>query len=284
MKDQIIKDLNNYYDGFVHLIPKLGFAILVLLFFLGLSWIVRRSLKRILSHRIDDQILVRFIARISGTLVLVVAFAFILKILGLTDIAVGLLSAAGVTAIILGFAFQDIGENFMAGIFLAFDRPFKSGDLVEVGSQKGQVVAMTIRYTQLKTGDGRDIYVPNSSIIKKELINYTVDGFLRNEITIGMDYGSNFSEAGRIIRQAVLAIPGVIREKGVSVYSSGFGDSAMNLTYTYWIDLFDSSHLPFEIKSAALEEVWSDLNDAGFSLPGNVMELKNYNDIPLKAV
>lgn len=282
MKEQLLAQLENFKTDFVALLPKLGLAVALLLVFWGLSWLFRRFLRRLLRLRLEDRLLLRFIVRSSGVVVMMVGFVLALRVLGLADIAVGLLSAAGVTAIVIGFAFKDIGENFIAGIFLAFDRPFKSGDLIQIGSQKGRVVLLNIRYTQLKTGDGKDVFVPNSSIIKGELINYTVDGYLRNEITLGIDYGSNLKQAEDIIRQVITDIPGVILDKGVSVYASGFGDSSMNLTYTYWVDLFDQQYSIVQIRSAAFQKVWTALDAAGFSLPGNILELKNYNDIPVK--
>ena len=87
-----------------------------------------------------------------------VALLLVLTIIGLGGVATGLLSGAGVGAFVIGFAFKDIGENFLAGILMAFDRPFNVGDTVELGGEKGKVIALNLRNTQVKSFDGIRIF------------------------------------------------------------------------------------------------------------------------------
>ncbi len=136
-------------------------------------------------------------------IVVVLGIVLFLRQLGWGDVAGGLLAGAGVSAIVIGFAFKDIGENFLAGFFLAFSRPFTIGDLIQVEGFKGTVRSMHFRSTHIRTYDGRDIYMPNGMLMKNPLVNFTRDGLLRHDFLIGLDYGDNIPRAIQIIMQIV---------------------------------------------------------------------------------
>src|SRR5690606_12848659 len=131
-----------------------------------------------------------------------------LRILGFSDLTSNILAGAGILTFIVGFAFKDIGENFLAGILLAFKSPFKINDLIETENIIGYVVDLTIRETRIKTLDGKDVFIPNGQIIKNPLFNYTIDGFLRYEFIIGLDYESNTKKAINLILETVKKIEG----------------------------------------------------------------------------
>src|SRR5690606_23355773 len=122
----------NYYNQIVALFPKAILSILLLAFFWLLSRVVRNRLKPFLTVRTDDPLLTQFILQIVKAVLLIIALLMVLRILGLGSIAVGVWGTAGVGAFIIGFAFKDIFEHFLAGIILAFDRPFRIGDIVEL--------------------------------------------------------------------------------------------------------------------------------------------------------
>ena len=85
-----------------------------------------------------------------------------LKVMGFEGVAAGMLAGGGATAIVFGFAFRQIGENLLAGLFLVFSRPFRIGDLIQSGGlPEGTVEALDLRNTHIRTTDGRDIFIPN---------------------------------------------------------------------------------------------------------------------------
>ena len=281
--EQFWKDLwqqmESYYNDLIILAPKLALAIIVfiLLFFLA-NWSRTYFTKR-LTARMDDRLLARFIARLVRSIVILLAFLIILKIIGLTDVAAGLVTGASVSAIVVGFAFKDIGENFLAGIILAFNMPFRVVDVVELDGHQGKVVALNFRNTQIKTFDGKDIYIPNANIIKTPVINYTIDGYQRYDFTFGLDYGSNVDQAIEITMDVLRSIPGILQEdKQPSVVIKELGTSSINLTAYYWLDTFDRTISAPKIQTQAMDKVVDALDKAGFYLPGDVLELKYYKN------
>ena len=105
-----------------------------------------------------------------------------LQILGLTAVATSLLATGGLVAVVLGFAFREIGENFLAGLLLSFSRSFEVGDLIESAGHRGRVKEIDLRQVWLRSADGRDIFVPSAEVFRSVLVNFTRDGLRRAEL------------------------------------------------------------------------------------------------------
>jgi small conductance mechanosensitive channel len=206
-----------------------------------------------------------------------------LEIVGLGDIAAHLLAGAGIITFVIGFAFKDIGENFLSGVLLAFKSPFGINDLIETGSVSGYVSEFNLRETIVKTPDGKDVFVPNSQILKNPLINYTVDGFLRYDFLIGIDYNCAVNEVVTSIGNCLATIPEVLKDKAPVVIIEELGVSAVNIRVYYWIDTFKSKSKSYHntIRSKVISEVLKTINSKGYYLPADIIELKNYKDSKL---
>lgn len=270
-------EIYSYWDKLIEVLPALGVGVILFLFFLMAGSIGQRWLRKNLKS--DDILLNRFLARAFKFLLVLVGLLVLMRSVGLKGAATGLLTSAGLGAFILGFAFKDIIENFLAGIILAFNRPFRVGDRVALDGAEGVVVTINLRETQLKSFDGRDIYIPNARVLKNHVINYTIDGFLRFSLTFGLDYGSDVEQAKSTILKIVQQTEGVLKdgEHDPLVYISDMGESTLNLTVNYWIDTFDKSVSNFKIKTHIIDTVLKVLVEEGFNLPGRVVEIKNYD-------
>jgi len=276
---EFISDVTTYMEGYYQMLVELFPNILLSLVVLVISWLasyfVKNRLRHILNQRIDDPLLARFIIRIVKTTVYIIAILLILKILGLGGAATAIWGTAGVGAFIIGFAFKDIFEHFLAGILLAFDRPFRIGDIVELDGNKGTVVALTIRSTHIKTFDGQDVYIPNGNIIKNALKNYTIDGYMRHEFTIGLDYDSDVNEAIEIIMKELNGIPEILKEeKAPAVVISDLKPGTLNLLVLFWLDTFDKTINAGLVKIKAVTNVLESLDKAGIYLPADIVEIK----------
>lgn len=281
--DDLLVTLNDYYEGFLHILPRLAFAIILLLLLIFLARAIQGFFRRQMTKRMDDKLLGGFIAKIVQTLYWIVGIILVLQVLDMTAIASSLLAGAGISAIVLGFAFRDMGENFLAGIIMAFRKPFRQGDIIQINDVTGKVLQLNIRDTQVKTFDGKDVFVPNGLILKNPLYNFTIDGYLRYEFVIGLDYESDVGTAVKIIMEALKKVPGVLtEEKSPSVTIKELSSSTINLNAYFWIDDFDSRSSIFRIKVEAVERCIEALVAAGYYMPSDIIEIKNYNDFELK--
>jgi len=286
MKERFISTFQSYWENILEKTPEitLGFVLLLLFIFIGLF--IRRLIENRLKKKVQDRILLVFIGRAVLLIFSIIGIVVFLKQVGLGNAAGGLLAGAGVSALILGFAFKDLGENFLAGFFLAFSRPFSGGDIIEINSLVGKVKEMTLRNTHIRTFDGRDIYVPNALLIKNPLTNYTKDGLMRHEFVIGMDYNINITEATKLILNTLKTQENITSIKGLEPFVAieKFASSTINLKIFFWINTHDFLGSIYGLKSKVMQEVLEALIANGFGMPAEIFELKIYqedNPIPI---
>ncbi len=234
----VYESLRQDWDAFVRLAPRL---VLALILFLVLVWIGRmvgRVVVRILQEKkfnlTHRNFFRHLITWMFGLLGLIIA----LNLLGLQAAAAGLMAGGGITAVALGFAFRGIGENLLAGFFLAFSRPFEVGDVIQSGEFQGAVRGIEMRSTHIRTGDGRDVYIPSSQIFNLPLVNFTRDGLRRLSFVVGIDYRDDGVEARRLLLQTVREVEQVLPDPGPAVSIATFQSQYQELEVSFWIDTF----------------------------------------------
>ncbi|HUH28158.1 MAG TPA: mechanosensitive ion channel family protein [Gelidibacter sp.] len=201
-----------------------------------------------------------------------------LRAAGMGGIATAILTAAGASAIVFGFAFKDIGENFIAGVILAFNRPFDVDDTVEIGDDFGKVKNLEFRYTKLKTFDGKDVYIPNSDVLRKPVTNYTEDGFFRWNFIIGIAYEDDIQGAKKTILDTLRKEPKVIEddEHENFVIEEELATSTVNLKVFFWVDTKDFRRMALITKGNVIRNVKEALEKNGYYLPADIQEIKLY--------
>ena len=284
MLEDLMLQLESYYDSLVVLIPKLVIgAVLVTIFLFALRYLRRRVVK-FAGLKADDQLLVGFIDNIFRTVNISLGVLLFLYIIGQAGLASSVLGAATLSSVVIGFAFKDIAENFLAGVIMAFNRPFRLGDTIMTGSVEGSIIEMSLRDTHVKTFDGKDVFVPNGQIIKNPLYNYTIDGFIRGNFTIGVDYDSDIEQTRKIILEVVENVPGVLNDtKPPRTHVKNLNTSTVDIEVHYWINTLNKKYSGLEIKSLAQSRVIMALKEYNIGMPANIVEIKNYESSPLKA-
>jgi small conductance mechanosensitive channel len=235
--ERMIEKLRGWLEGFVNMLPNLLVAVLVLLIFwltsVAAAAAVQRALKRI-NTRPSVRGLVATILRLS---ILFAGLMTALGILNLDKALTSILAGAGIVGLALGFAFQDLAANFISGIGLSVHRthPFKVGDLVETNSVFGTVQQITLRTTDLRTLDGKQITIPNKLIYQNKLTNHSFSGERRVDLLCGISYGEDLEKVRRVSLEAIESIDNRNRGKPVEMYFQEFGDSSINFVVWFWI-------------------------------------------------
>ncbi len=150
--------------------------------------------------------------------------------LGLGDI-IGLL---GLGSVAIGFAFQDIFKNFLAGVLLLFNEPFRLGDQVIVDKFEGTIEDITIRSTQIKTYQGERIVIPNAIVFTSPVQVLTAMPHRRTDLALGVDYNTDLPSAIQVLLKTVTRVQGVLSDPIPEVDAVGFGDSSIDLMVRYW--------------------------------------------------
>jgi len=170
--DPIIKKLESWYEDILDMTPNFILAIVVLIVSVFLAKFVRNFIQRILDRTYHNAELTRIISKIVRIAVIVAGMMMALSILHLDKTVTSILAGAGIVGLALSFAFQDIAANFVSGFFMAANRPFEIGDVIEVKGYIGSVLRINLRSTEIMIFDGNEVIIPNRYLFENPLTNY----------------------------------------------------------------------------------------------------------------
>ncbi|MDP1843918.1 MAG: mechanosensitive ion channel, partial [Sediminibacterium sp.] len=171
----------------------------------------------------------------------------------------------GALSVGIGFGLQNIVGNLVSGIILAFEKPMRVGDVVEIGNQSGTVIEIGIRSSKIAIFDGSEIIVPNSDFITQKLTNWThSNNFRRVELLISVAYGSVVEKVTEVILSSLKEQKSVMEEPVPSVLMHEFADSAINFRVLFWTSDYDSW---LSLKSETLKSIYSGFDTAGIQIP-----------------
>ena len=265
----ILETFNSDWELFLRFAPRLLYAALLLIFMLALGRLLGRTVAKLLTDRsrLTNEHLIRYI--ISWTLG-TIGILLALGILGLDGVAASMLATGGVVAIVAGFAFREIGENLLAGIFLSFSRPFELGDLIKSGDLTGTVTTIQLRYVHLRTADACDVYVPSAQIFREPLYNYTRDGLRLPSFTIGVAYKHEPDQVVALLETAARKVKGLLLEPATYVIVKEFGSQYIEYEVFFWINVFTNKAGLITTSNAVKIACWQALNEAGLTFSSDV--------------
>ncbi|HJK93655.1 MAG TPA: mechanosensitive ion channel [Polyangiaceae bacterium LLY-WYZ-15_(1-7)] len=256
-------------------LPVLGVALLIVLLALFLArWVARARVGSRVMKR--SPLIHQMILRVVATLVLVGGVLLALDVLGATGVVGAILGTAGIVGLAVGFAFKDIVENYLAGILLAFHRPFAAGDLVALGEREGKVIRLSSRETILMTLEGNHLQIPNSEVFKATMVNYTRNPRRRFDFVVGVGTGEELAAAVRIGVEALEAMEGVMVDPAPFARVEGFGDSSMSVRFFGWVD--QGSYDWFKVRSEAVRRVKRALDGEGIDVPNPIFDLDVFRE------
>ena len=147
---------------------------------------------------------------------------------------VNVLGSLGFFSIAVGFAFRDILENLLAGLLLLFRAPFRTRDEIEVVDARGHVIEINLRETVLRTYDGRQVLIPNSTVYKNAITVQTGYETVRDEATVRVAHGTDLEQARHVGLQALLGVHGVRAEPAPQVLVEELGGRTIDLRLLFW--------------------------------------------------
>ena len=218
----------------IEILPGLLAGLVIFFVTKSVSKFIRRLMSRIAKRTLKShslQILLVQVSYVSAWVVGILAGAVIaFPGLELSSIV----ALLGLSSVAIGFAFQDIFKNFLAGVLLLIQEPFAIGDQIIVDGFEGTVKGIALRSTELQTYQGEIVVLPNSLVFTSPVQVLTAMAKRRTDLAIGVDYNTPLREAMETLRQAVSSVEGVLQEPGCEVDAVAFGDSSIDLLVRYW--------------------------------------------------
>ena len=233
-------------------------------------WLVKgvtKLLKKLLEKSKMDAILINFVTSIISTLLLLFVVIAALDQLGVnTTSLIAVLGAAGLA---VGLALQGSLQNFAAGVMLIVFRPFKTGDFVEAGGTMGVIESISIFTTIMRTGDNREVIVPNGAIFNGTITNYSARATRRIDMVFGIGYGDDIKKAKEVMEQVVLADERVLKEPAPLIAVAELGDSSVNFNVRPWVNTGDYWNVRFDLT----EKIKLAFDENGISIPFPQMDV-----------
>ncbi|MCA9146262.1 MAG: mechanosensitive ion channel [Planctomycetaceae bacterium] len=260
--------------------PLLGVGLILLIaawFAAGMSV---QAARYIFSRRITSRLLRDVAARAVAVPVFLLGIYLVLKVSGLTRLAMTVLGGTGIIGLVVGFAFRDIAENFLASVLISLQHPFTTGDLVEVAGYQGYVQSVNTRATLLMTLEGNHVQIPNATIYKETITNFTSNPHTRSDFVVGIGYDDSLTHAQSIALDVLRDHPAVVSDPEPLVLVEALGAATVNLRVYFWID--SSKYSLLKVRSAVVRLTKSAFEDAGISMPDEAREVVFPSGVPVR--
>ncbi|OKL40849.1 mechanosensitive ion channel family protein [Pontibacter flavimaris] len=233
--DLLLSKLEAWGRQAVLLLPNILVALLVLVLTFFLARIIRNWLEKFMGRFSHSAALNNLALTIIYVIMLAIGFFMALNVVGLDKLVVSLLAGVGIIGLALGFAFQDIAANFIAGIIIAVRKPFRVGDLIETNDYVGTIEHITLRTIDIRQVTGEMVWLPNKMVFENPVTNFSVLGSRRVDLEVGISYGEDLEQVQQVVIEALQEVKNRMGDREIQVMYDAFGDSSINFKARFWI-------------------------------------------------
>lgn len=239
--------LSRLTAGFLSVLPNIliALAVVALSYYAGV-WL-SRLLKTVLARQNAEEGVSHLLSQVLKWTV--ISFGVIAALQRFFDVT-AFLAGLGILGFTIGFALQNIMQNFVSGVILLIQQPFKVGDLVNAAGYDGTALKIDLRTTKLKALDGRIIFLPNADVLSQPIVNYTRAALRRVELPIRAAYDSDPQAVCAVVLNEIRKAEGFVDTPEPLVYFDAFGEVSIDLNVFFWVDSNIAS--PFAAKNSAL--------------------------------
>jgi small conductance mechanosensitive channel len=241
----------------------INIVIAILIFYVG-KWVVNLIVEGMLKAMRKgemDKTLRRFIANLARMILMLFVIIAAINQLGIqTASLIALVGAAGLA---VGLALQGSLSNFASGVLIVLFRPYKVGDFIEGGGISGSVEEVQILTTVLKTGDNKQVIIPNSQIMSSTITNYSANDTRRVDLVIGVSYDDNLDQVRSELEKLVAAEERILDDPAVTIAVSELADSSVNFVLRPWVKTSDYWGVYFGLTEAIKKR----FDEVGISFP-----------------
>ena len=213
----------------------LTFVVAFVALYLGTRLFILPVVRRFLDRRDLGEHARKPLVKLASIVLTFASIAFAFTFAGYGNILTAIATIGAAATLAIGFAMQDVLSNFVAGIFIYTDKPFKIGDWIEWDGNSGVVEDISLRVTRVKTFDNELLTVPNSQLTDGVIKNPVAEDKLRLKFVFGIGYGDDIDKATEIIIQEAEKHANIMDDPAPSVRLIELGDSSVGLQSRIWI-------------------------------------------------
>ncbi|MEN9869280.1 MAG: hypothetical protein RLZZ171_263 [Cyanobacteriota bacterium] len=286
--DQIVKtivtSLQELLGSAVKALPGIITALIVLMLTRYAAEYARNIAEKIGNKALQSKSLQSLLIKTADITAWVVGVV-IACIIAFPGLSVGdIIATLGLSTVAIGFTFQDIFKNFLAGTLILIQRPFHINDQIIVDDYEGTVEQIDIRTTRLRTYDGERILIPNAQVFASSVRVRTAFAQRRTDLAVAVDYNASLPAVQKILQTAIAGVEGVLEDKPPEIDIVGFGESSIDFVVRYWT--YPRQPQVRQIQTRAIIAVKKALDAAKIEIPYPIrtlyLETKVKTDKPCK--
>ena len=273
--DTVYNSLRDLLGSTVKIIPGLIGALIILMLTRYAAQLAVKAAERI-GGKITGSKSLQSLLRKSANITAWILGIMLACLIAFPGFSLGdIIATLGLGSVAVGFAFQDIFKNFLSGILILIQRPFRIDDQIVIGDYEGTVEQIDIRVTRIRTYAGERVLVPNSDVFTSAVRVRTAYSKRRTDLAVGVDYNTSLPEAKQILQTTIEQVEGVLNKPLPEIDLVGFGDSSIDLVVRYWTKPRQAEVRV--VQTSAIIAIKKALDAASISIPYPIRTLYYYN-------
>ena len=265
--NKVIEKLEAWKDIFIKNIPNLAIPMVVLIIAYFASRAMNSIVNKTIGKKIKQKSVRDLVSRFASAITILVGLYLAMTVLKFDDTLKTIVSAAGVSGIVIGLALQGTLSNTISGVVLSFRKNLNIGNWVETNGYSGEVIDINLNYFVIREADNNMVVIPNKTILENPFKNYSLTTKMRIAIECGVEYGADLEKVEKLTTET-------IRHnfnqdeigKKVEFYYTEFGDSSINFLCRFWVDS-ENALEKLKAKSNAIMEIKKAFDKENINIP-----------------
>ena len=284
--NKVVRKLEAWKDIFINNIPNIAIALVVLFIAYFASRAMNSIVNKTIGKKISQKSVRDLVSRFASAVTILIGLYLAMTVLKFDDTLKTIVSAAGVSGIVIGLALQGTLSNTISGVVLSFRKNLNIGNWVETNGFSGEVIDINLNYFVIREADNNMVVIPNKTILESPFKNYSLTTKMRIAIECGVEYGVDLEMVEKLTIET-------IRHhfnqdeigKKVEFYYNEFGDSSINFLCRFWVDS-ENALEKLKAKSKAIIEIKKafDAENINIPFPMRTLEFTPNNRLNVKDV
>ncbi|PZX55378.1 small-conductance mechanosensitive channel [Algoriphagus ratkowskyi] len=282
--DKITNKLGGWLDIIIVNLPNFVLAIIVLFGAIFLAKTIKRFSAKYIQKLGTSATISRFLSQLIFIVILVFGVMLALSVMDLSKTVSSILAGLGIIGLALGFAFQDTAANFISGVYITFNQPYKLGDIIKTHEgHEGSVIDINLRVTKIRTFNGPIVYVPNRYLFQESFTNFTEFKKRRVQIECGISYGEDLEQVQKVALESARNVSSRLESEEPTLHWTGFGDSSINFTLNIWCEYKETNLTLVAVRNEAIISLKKafDKNDIMIPYPIRTLDFGIKGGVPL---
>ena len=275
-----LRELEDLWRKFVASLPRLLAGLVIMVLVALFATRASKAISGPIVRKLSSELLRTVIEKLIVIAVWLAGIYIFLRVSGLTQIAVTVVGGTGVLGLVLGFAFRDIAENFLASVLISLQRPFRYGDTIEVDGHLGVVQRVTPRGTILMDFEGNYIQIANAQVYKSTIKNFTANPNVRQDFVVGVGYDAGVAHAQEVAMGIIAGHSAVLEDPKPMVLVEELASATVNLRIYFWVN--GAKHSKVKVRSALMRMILRALEEEGVSMPDDAREVIFPDGVPVR--